>query len=69
MDYTDDSCVNEFTPGQVKRMRNQIAKYRGFPVQSDQPYLTSCLVHSILLPTDHVNLFIAFVGQGTRLCR
>ncbi|KAF9528474.1 metalloprotease [Crepidotus variabilis] len=29
MDYTDDSCMNEFTAGQVTRLRSQIATYRG----------------------------------------
>ncbi|KAF9569388.1 metalloprotease [Agrocybe pediades] len=29
MDYTDDSCMTEFTAGQVTRLRSQIATYRG----------------------------------------
>ncbi|KAF8645006.1 hypothetical protein AX16_008147 [Volvariella volvacea WC 439] len=29
MDYTDDACYNEFTPGQARRARAQIAVYRG----------------------------------------
>ncbi|KAH6909613.1 metalloprotease [Coprinopsis sp. MPI-PUGE-AT-0042] len=29
MDYSDDSCLTEFTPGQVERIRAQIATYRG----------------------------------------
>ncbi|KAF9644657.1 metalloprotease [Thelephora ganbajun] len=28
MDYTDDSCMNNFTPGQVDRLRHQIYTYR-----------------------------------------
>ena len=31
MDYTDDSCMNNFTPGQITRLRAQIAMYRGIP--------------------------------------
>lgn len=29
MDYTDDSCMTNFTPGQCKRLRSQIKTYRG----------------------------------------
>jgi len=29
MDYSDDICMTEFTPGQVVRMRAQIATFRG----------------------------------------
>jgi hypothetical protein len=29
MDYTDDSCMNQFTPGQTTRLKSQIATYRG----------------------------------------
>ncbi|KAG9095088.1 hypothetical protein FS749_011124 [Ceratobasidium sp. UAMH 11750] len=29
MDYSDDQCMTEFTPGQIIRMREQIATYRG----------------------------------------
>ena len=29
MDYTDDSCMDGFTPGQAKRLRDQIVAYRG----------------------------------------
>jgi hypothetical protein len=29
MDYTDDSCMNQFTPGQATRLKAQIATYRG----------------------------------------
>ena len=29
MDYTDDSCMTEFTNGQVTRLKSQIATYRG----------------------------------------
>ncbi|KAJ3504537.1 hypothetical protein NLJ89_g7882 [Agrocybe chaxingu] len=28
MDYSDDSCLTEFTPGQITRLRDQIATYR-----------------------------------------
>ncbi|CAE6365653.1 unnamed protein product [Rhizoctonia solani] len=28
MDYSDDSCLNEFTPGQIRRMRDQFMTYR-----------------------------------------
>ncbi|TFK29215.1 metalloprotease [Coprinopsis marcescibilis] len=30
MDYSIDSCMNEFTQGQGRRMREQLAVYRGF---------------------------------------
>lgn len=29
MDYSDDSCMTEFTPGQVVRLTTQISTYRG----------------------------------------
>ncbi|GAB3578731.1 zinc metalloprotease [Calidifontibacter terrae] len=29
MDYTDDNCMNSFTPGQTTRMQNQWLTYRG----------------------------------------
>lgn len=29
MDYSDDSCMNNFTPGQVKRLQGQMTTYRG----------------------------------------
>ncbi|KAH7078739.1 metalloprotease [Paraphoma chrysanthemicola] len=29
MSYTDDQCRNEFTPGQIQRMREQVALHRG----------------------------------------
>jgi len=29
MDYTDDSCMDGFTPGQAKRLRDQMVAYRG----------------------------------------
>jgi len=29
MDYTDDACMNQFSPGQVTRWRQQLATYRG----------------------------------------
>jgi len=28
MDYSDDSCMTEFTPGQIERTRSQLATYR-----------------------------------------
>jgi len=28
MDYTDDSCMDNFTKGQAVRLRNQIHTYR-----------------------------------------
>ncbi|TFK29204.1 zincin [Coprinopsis marcescibilis] len=31
MDYSFDSCMNNFTPGQVTRLRDQIATYRNVP--------------------------------------
>ncbi|KDQ49699.1 hypothetical protein JAAARDRAFT_42636 [Jaapia argillacea MUCL 33604] len=32
MDYTDDTCRTQFTPGQVSRMRNMLRSYRGIDV-------------------------------------
>ncbi|EAU87856.2 metalloprotease [Coprinopsis cinerea okayama7 len=32
MDYTDDACMNNFTPGQVDRLRLQLATYRSIPL-------------------------------------
>jgi hypothetical protein len=32
MDYSDDSCMDNFTPGQVTRLQSQIATYRGIVV-------------------------------------
>ncbi|KAH6879357.1 metalloprotease [Coprinopsis sp. MPI-PUGE-AT-0042] len=32
MDYSDDACMTEFTPGQVTRLRSQLATYRGISV-------------------------------------
>ncbi|KAG8684482.1 low affinity high capacity ammonium permease, partial [Ceratobasidium sp. 394] len=32
MDYTDDSCMFEFTPGQIERFKSQLATYRGVGV-------------------------------------
>lgn len=29
MSLTDDACRNSWTPGQIQRMREQVAKYRG----------------------------------------
>jgi hypothetical protein len=29
MDYSDDSCLNNFTPGQIARLKSQISAYRG----------------------------------------
>jgi len=29
MDYTDDSCMNQFTAGQITRIKSQILTYRG----------------------------------------
>ncbi|PFH45245.1 hypothetical protein AMATHDRAFT_71908 [Amanita thiersii Skay4041] len=31
MDYSDDTCKNHFTKGQIKRLRDQIATFRGIP--------------------------------------
>lgn len=32
MDYSDDSCMNNFTPGQIDRLQQQIDKFRGIYV-------------------------------------
>ncbi|KAJ3511513.1 hypothetical protein NLJ89_g4050 [Agrocybe chaxingu] len=32
MDYTDDACMTEFTPGQITRLQSQIATYRSINV-------------------------------------
>ena len=29
MDYSDDSCMNNFTKGQIARLQSQISTYRG----------------------------------------
>ena len=29
MDYSDDSCMNNFSPGQITRLQSQISTYRG----------------------------------------
>jgi len=29
MDYSDDACMTSFTPGQAKRLKDQLAAYRG----------------------------------------
>ncbi|KAG8715633.1 hypothetical protein FRC11_002185 [Ceratobasidium sp. 423] len=29
MDYSYDSCMNQFTPGQFKRIKDQVKQYRG----------------------------------------
>ncbi|KAF9006750.1 hypothetical protein BDQ17DRAFT_1465759 [Cyathus striatus] len=31
MDYSDDACMSEFTPGQIERMKAQISTYRDAP--------------------------------------
>ncbi|KAH6887847.1 metalloprotease [Coprinopsis sp. MPI-PUGE-AT-0042] len=31
MDYTDDACMTEFSPGQITRLREQIATFRAIP--------------------------------------
>ncbi|CAE6395420.1 unnamed protein product [Rhizoctonia solani] len=31
MDYTDDSCMNQFTYGQINRLKQQMRVYRGVP--------------------------------------
>ncbi|KAI0694410.1 hypothetical protein BC835DRAFT_1306291 [Cytidiella melzeri] len=32
MDYTYDSCMNQFTPGQIARLQSQMRTYRGVSV-------------------------------------
>ncbi|RDB23276.1 hypothetical protein Hypma_009658 [Hypsizygus marmoreus] len=32
MDYTDDACMTEFTPGQTTRSKSQMATYRGVSI-------------------------------------
>jgi len=32
MDYTYDSCMNQFTPGQWTRLRSQVRTYRGINI-------------------------------------
>ena len=32
MDYADDQCKENFTPGQLVRLRMQMAAYRGIPM-------------------------------------
>ncbi|KAF8645125.1 hypothetical protein AX16_007954 [Volvariella volvacea WC 439] len=32
MDYSDEDCMREFTPGQIQRMRMQLASYRGIGI-------------------------------------
>ncbi|EAU80259.2 metalloprotease [Coprinopsis cinerea okayama7 len=32
MDYSNDACMEEFTPGQIARFRSQIATYRGIRI-------------------------------------
>ncbi|KAI0332454.1 metalloprotease [Cubamyces sp. BRFM 1775] len=32
MDYSDDSCMNQFTPGQSARMADQLRTYRGIDI-------------------------------------
>ncbi|KAJ8457388.1 hypothetical protein ONZ45_g18337 [Pleurotus djamor] len=38
MDYSDDACMTEFTPGQRERMREQIALYRGIEAKVQQAH-------------------------------
>ena len=35
MDYSDDACMDNFTRGQAKRLRDQLAAYRGVKFVSD----------------------------------
>jgi len=32
MDYSDDACMNNFTPGQITRIHSQISAYRGINI-------------------------------------
>ncbi|PFH45465.1 hypothetical protein AMATHDRAFT_9181 [Amanita thiersii Skay4041] len=32
MDYSDDACMDNFTPGQIERFRSQLATYRDVPL-------------------------------------
>ncbi|EAU87255.2 metalloprotease 1 [Coprinopsis cinerea okayama7 len=34
MDYSDDRCMNEFTPGQIERMHAHLATYRGIELRT-----------------------------------